>query len=97
MIGARVVEASVGASIGMLLGSNDASDDGMLLGSGDASDDGMLLGSNVDVVVTHAATSLVPPVVVAEVVVVVQSRVTVADESYALLNFSPWVTKVSVM
>ena len=46
MIGARVVEASVGASDGMLLGSNDASDGGMLLGSDDASDDGMLLGSN---------------------------------------------------
>jgi len=46
----------------------------------------------------HAATSLAPAVVVvAEVVVVVQSRVTVADESYALLNFSLWVTQLSAM
>jgi hypothetical protein len=57
---------------------------------------GMLLGS--DVAVTHAATSLAPAlVVVAEVVVVVQSRVILADESYALLNFSLWAIQLSTM
>jgi hypothetical protein len=56
----------------------------------------MLLGS--DVAVTHAATSLAPAlVVVAEVVVVVQSRVILADESYALLNFSLWAIQLSTM
>jgi len=71
--------------------------DGVVVGSNDGSDVGSdVVGS--DVAVMHAATSLAPAVVVvAEVVVVVQSRATVADESYALLNFSLWATKLSVM
>ena len=84
----------------MLLGSDDV----MLLGCAVDASDGSEVGSEVimllgsGVAVTHAATSLAPAsVVVAEVVVVVQSRVTVADESYALLNFSLWAIQPSTM
>jgi len=94
------VGSAVAVSVGVADGVADGRADGVADGDGDGDGDGVGVGSDVgsDVAVMHAATSLAPAVLVtAEVVVVVQSRVTVADESYALPNFSLWAIQLLTM